>query len=64
MKKFIGNTINYEEAQLSQIIEALSKIIEKGSTKLKNKFKEHDQGDGTVTLEDFSAVMTSAKVKD
>lgn len=36
----------------------------KSGSKISKKLAEHDKGDGTVTLDQFSKVMTSFKIKD
>jgi hypothetical protein len=36
----------------------------KGGKKLKDKFAEYDQGDGTIHLDNFSKVMAGFKVKE
>ena len=67
MKRFIGKAKNIDENQEHANIEKLSKLIEKdenGPGKLRKKFIESDEGDGTITLEQFSKVMSDAKIKD
>lgn len=36
----------------------------KSGSKINKKLAENDKGDGTVTLDQFSKVMTSFKIKD
>lgn len=67
MKKFIGKAKPIDEASEASNIEKLSEIVQKdmrGGKKLKDKFAEHDQGDGTIHVDNFSKVMNTFKVKD
>ena len=66
MKKFIGKAKEIDESKHNNHLKVISELIENDlldDEKLKKKFVEKAKGGQTITVDDFTKVMESFKIK-